>query len=64
MNNAQWTVLIWFALVFAGCICAGEFRIRVLGGTRNPIVNFLGAHIVIILLYLMPLMILLAGSPS
>lgn len=61
MNSAQWTTFVWFLFVLIACLCAREWRIRFEGLERAPIARFLSVQIVLIIAYLIPLMILLAG---
>jgi hypothetical protein len=62
MNRAQVTTAIWFVFVLVACAVIREIRIRYWYVVRAPIESFLSAHITAIVLYLMPLLILLAGA--
>ena len=62
MNRAQLITLFWFVFVLIACLGTREIRIRFEGLQRAPIVRFLSFQIIIIVAYIMPLMILLAGS--
>ena len=62
MNRAQWITFGWFVFVLIACLGLREIRIRIEGLRRASIVRFLSFQIIIIVAYIMPLMILLAGS--